>query len=82
MRSLLDEKVCVFSVIASKSLKSSLFNIFRARLKLKEVSHKDRKHMFANRCFKLSTYALVFTAVMIAGVLISQETFAMDMLTV
>ena len=25
------------------------------------TSHKDRKQMFANRCFKLSAYALVFT---------------------
>ena len=25
------------------------------------VSRKDRKHMFANRSFKLSTYALAFT---------------------
>ena len=44
--SLLGKKV-YFSVIASKSLKSSLFDIFRARLKLK-ASRKDRKHMAAN----------------------------------
>ena len=62
--SLLGEKI-VFSVIASKSLKSSLFGIFRTRLKLKAWSpyksqgyHKDRKHVFANR---FCTYALVFT---------------------
>ena len=40
----------VFSVIASKSFKSSLFDIFRLELKdCLHISHKDRKHMFANR---------------------------------
>ena len=44
--SLLDEKVCVFSLIASKSLKSSLFNIF---LNKTRISRKVRRHMFTNR---------------------------------
>ena len=36
--SLLDENVCGLSVSASKSLKSSLFNIFRTRLELRAWS--------------------------------------------
>ena len=37
--------------------------------------------MFANTFVKLSVYALVFIVVMIAGIHISQEIFAIDMLT-
>ena len=37
--------------------------------------------MFANTFFKVSTYAMVFTVLMIAGIHISQEIFAIDMLT-
>ena len=36
--------------------------------------------MFANTVFKLSAYASVFIVVMIAGIHISQEIFAIDML--
>ena len=58
------KRLLFFSVIASKSLKCSLLDIFRTDLNLKSglyISHKNRKHMFANKFFKLSTYALVFT---------------------
>ena len=63
MTRLLGEK-SVFSVIASKSLKSSFLTFSEQESNLKpglHISRKDRKHMFANRCFKLSLYALVFT---------------------
>ena len=45
---------------------SSVFltNILKYRLDRQlglHISRKDHKHMFANRFFKLSTYALVFT---------------------
>ena len=58
--SLLGEKVWFFC----HCFESSLFDIFRKGLNLKpglHISRKDRKHIFANRSFKLSTYALVFT---------------------
>ena len=43
------------------------------------LSGKDRKHMFANRFFKFSTNGLVFhIVVIIAGIHISQEIFAID----
>ena len=45
------------------------------------ITCKDRKHMFASMFFKLSAYVLVFIVVMIAGIHISQEMFAIDMLT-
>ena len=37
--------------------------------------------MFANTFIKISAYALVFIVVMIAGIRILQELFAIDMLT-
>ena len=52
--SLLGEKVCFFSVIPLKSLKSSLFDIIRKDWNLTpglHISRKDRKHMFTNRSF-------------------------------
>ena len=50
-------EICFFfSVIASKFLKFSLFDIFRIH-----ISRKGRKNMFANSILKLSTNALVFT---------------------
>ena len=61
--SLLGEK-SAFSVIVSKSLKSSLFDNCRTRLELKAWSpckSQGSKHMFANMFLKLSRYALVFT---------------------
>ena len=58
--SLLDEKVCVFSVIASQSLKS--FSEQDSNLKPGlRISRKDRKYVFANWFFKVPAYALVFT---------------------
>ena len=48
--SLLDEKACVFSVIASQSLKSSLFNIFRTRLELKAWSPYKSQGSQAHVC--------------------------------
>ena len=46
------------------------------------ISRKDRKHMPANTFLKLSSYTLVFSlVVMIIGIHISQELFAIDMLT-
>ena len=47
------------------------------------MSRNDRKHMFANRFFKLSTYVRLglYIVVMIAGTHTSQEIFAIDMLT-
>ena len=46
------------------------------------ISRKDRKHMPANTLFKLFQVCLgLFMVVMIAGIHISQELFAIDMLT-
>ena len=62
--SLLGEKVCFFSVIALKSLKSSCLTFSEQDSNLNpglHVSRKDRKHMFANSSFKVSRYALIFT---------------------
>ena len=83
MTSLLGEKP-VFSVIATKSLKSSLFDIFRTRFELKaksglHISRKDRKHMFANRFQSFHVCFGLHIVVMIAGIHISQDIFAIDM---
>ena len=73
-------KKSVFSVIASKSLNLICLTFSEQYSNLKpdlNISHKDRKHIFANTSFKLSTYALVnHIVVMMAAIHISQEIFA------
>ena len=82
--SLLGEK-SVFSAITSKPLKSSLFDIFRARLELKSLSPYQSKGSQAHVCkqvFKTFHVCLgLHIVVMITGIHISQGIFAIDMLT-
>ena len=84
MTCLLGEK-SVFSVIASKSLKSSLFDICRTRLEFKAWSPYKCQGFQAHVCEKVfkafRSYLGLHIAVMIAGIYISQEIFAIDMLT-
>ena len=42
------------------------------------ISHKDRKHMFANMYFKLSRWLALHVVVMITIIDHSQETFAIS----
>ena len=63
-----------FFVSASKSLKSSLFNIFRTRLEIKAWFPYESQGSQAHVCLGLHI------VVMIAGILISHEIFAVDML--
>ena len=78
-------KSLFFSAIISKALKSSLFDIFRRRLELKAwspyKSYGSQPYVY-KQVFKAFHVCLgLHIVLMIAAIHISQEIFAIDMLT-
>ena len=76
------KKSVYFSVIASKSLKCSLFDIFRTRLDLKAWSPYQSQGTEAHVCEQVfKAFLLCLGLHIVVSINISQEIFEIDILT-